>query len=188
MRPLSISWIGVSGLERAEICARLKLVDTRRPSDVNEGLLSIAERPNGWTIIHSSKFAYFSRRRLADLSQGAEVVSVDYQPNVMVSGAEAWRDGESVWSVTHQLWNGVYDLDAKGEPPACLAGIHEQQRRRQDEAGGLAADHDLLVVVPLLVGRDLCGYYPGEPPFPHFSSLEPARSPLRALWNRVLKP
>jgi hypothetical protein len=185
---MTSAWIGIRGSSRAEVCARLGLTDAKRPADRELDELAIAELPNGWTIVRSLKFSYPSQKRLAKLSRGVEAVAVLVQVSVGVSGAEFWRDGRLVWSVTHQLWNSLYDLETKGEPPAALTAIHEQQRRQQDEAGGLAASDDYLLIVPLLLGREICGYFPEEPPLPNFTALDPRRSGLFAMLGRSRRP
>ncbi|MFL5297903.1 MAG: hypothetical protein ACJ798_16120 [Phenylobacterium sp.] len=181
---MTSAWIGVRGLERWEALERLRLVDTGRAADVQNDLLALTESPKGWTIIRSLKFAYPTHKRLAKLSLGADVVAALFQVGVGVSGAEGWRGGRMTWSVSHQVWNGVYDLVVKGDPPSVLRDIDLQQRDYQDRAGGTPADGDFVFMTPLFLAREVCGYFPTEGSELDFTALEPAPSLLARVFRR----
>jgi hypothetical protein len=169
----AISWMGIRGLSREEICKRLDAVDTGNPCDEHEAKLALAELANGWTIIRSKQFDYPSPKRLKTLSQSAEVIAGQIEEHVMVSLARGFRDGAQIWSVIHDPAKGLYNLAIEGEPPAELAQIYERLQREQDEDGGDSADVDFIIdVAPKLIAV-LCGYQPNEPPFPAFTALQP---------------
>ena len=174
----AISWMGIRGLSREEICKRLDAVDSGNACDEHETKLALAELANGWTIIRAKQFDYPSPKRLKTLSQAAEVLAGQIEEHVMVSLARGFRDGAQVWSVIHDPEKGRYSLAIEGEPPAEFAPIHERLRREQDEEGGEGADVDVIIEAPAQLIAALCGYQPNEPPFPAFTALQPVRRGL----------
>ena len=76
----------------------------------------------------------------------------------MVSAAAGWKDGQRVWSVTHDAQRDVEHLQAEGELPAAFAGIREQLCSEQQTAGGRKADVDFIFDVPVKLAQTLTGY------------------------------
>ena len=92
------------------------------------------------------------------LSAGCEVITADVEEHVMVSVATGWKDGQRVWSVTHDAQREMEHLQAEGELPAVFTSIRDRLRAEQQEAGGRRADVDHLFDVPVELAQTLTGY------------------------------
>ena len=64
----SISWLGFKALSKAEILRRTGFRDTGAYDEANESPFSLAELPNGWTILFSNDFDYGAGEHLIGLS------------------------------------------------------------------------------------------------------------------------
>ena len=71
---------------------------------------------------------------LQRLSAGCEVVTGDVEEHVMVSIAIGWKDGQRVWSVTHDAQRDIEHLQTEGELPAAFTSIRDRLRFEQQAA------------------------------------------------------
>jgi len=95
---------------------------------------------------------------LQRLSAGCEVVTGDVEEQVMVSVATGWKDGQRVWSVTHDAQRDLEHLQTEGELPAAFTNIRDRLRSEQQKAGGRKADVDYIFDVPVELAQTLTGY------------------------------
>ena len=76
----------------------------------------------------------------------------------MVSVATGWKDGQRVWSVTHDAQRDMEHLQTEGELPAVFTSIRDRLRSEQQKAGGRKADVDYIFDVPVELAQTLTGY------------------------------
>jgi len=134
---LSISWIGFQGIDKAEVLRRVALHDTGIENQANEAPFSIAELPNGWTILFAKNVNYVTAERLAELSRSAMLVACQVEEHAMISAAHCFSDGHQVWSVSHSSDRGAYDLEARGALPESFEAIKTRVFARQNVAEGV---------------------------------------------------
>jgi hypothetical protein len=122
---------------------------------------------SGWSILWSEDeaFGQAARPSIAKLSEGADVYLCEVNETCMWSAAEAFRNGQSLWRITH-AGDGEdrFDLTVAGNPPECFAGIRkalEQEQREDDDTV------DFIFEIPLAVAAEAHG-------FRHDQYLEPA--------------
>jgi hypothetical protein len=182
----SNSWIGIRGLPKSDILERLDVRDSGRADDGHSAKLAAADLKDGWVVIRSRNFNFPNPRRLALLSQGAELVSAQIEEHVMVSAAHGFREGRQIWSIVHDPGKGLYSLVVEGEPPAQFSSLSERRRREQDAAGGEDADVDMIFdIVPELASM-ICGYRPDQAELPAFTELEPQSRGLAKMIGEML--
>lgn len=73
----------------------------------------------------------------------------------MVSRASGWRDGQIIWSVTHDSQKGLLHLDVQGEPPPAFTAIRD--RKFAEQAAG-DSDCDYLFDIAVETARSVAGY------------------------------
>jgi hypothetical protein len=88
----------------------------------------------------------------------------------MSSSLQAWRDGKSLWSVSHDPDRALDDLKTAGEPPAELAEIAAHLAAEQAEEDESV---DVIFEAPLELCKQLCGYRPDEVVSGPWIELEP---------------
>jgi hypothetical protein len=155
-----ICWLGFSGRSRDEVLAALHLTDTGILDEANESPISVTSIPNGWTIVwfdrFDSPFAEDASLRL--FSSGCTVIAVHVHEGIMFSGAEFYRGGAPVWSVTHNAQAGMYDLETEGTLPEAFAEIRARLTGEQDREGGADAGVDHIFDVPVELAMVLSGF------------------------------
>lgn len=156
----SISWLGVRGTPKAEVLARLCLRDTDESDEANESPVSGAELPTGWYVLFLNDLThpFVAPRALQKLSEGCEVVGCQIEEHVMFSAAFHYSDGRHGWSITHESYKGLYNLEVEGSASAFVAELHAGARSHQDKEGGENAGVDYIFDVPLEAAERLCGY------------------------------
>ena len=78
----------------------------------------------------------------------------------MVSRAAGWKDGEPIWSVTHDAQEGDAHLDVEGEPPAGFGAIRDRLSKQQEQEGGA----DFIFNIPVDLAKAITGYSHEEAP------------------------
>ena len=119
-----------------------------------------ASLPDGWYAVVFDRYDHplVGDDVLARLSEGCELVAAGAEEHVMVSFAEAWRDGERTWFVTHDSEQGIEHLDTDGSLPEGFEAIRSQGLDEQQAAGGEDADVDHLFDVPLETAKGITGF------------------------------
>ncbi|SRR6266481_2741589 len=153
----SLSWAAVKNGKPEAIHALLGLRATdvweNRPKSKTVG----TNLPTGWYVV-LFKRKEVGDRTLTELSSIAEVVYCFVEDHVMFSRASGWKDGEFLWSVTHDCEKGGYHLEIKGDAPLSLKSIHAKLISKQDASGGEKADVDYIYDTPAELAKDLTGF------------------------------
>ena len=103
--------------------------------------------------------ALMEKKMLARASAEAEVVCCFVEEHCMCSSAQGWRNGSEMWSVFHEAaTGGISHLETKGDLPAAFNGIRDQQRAKQEAAGGSKAGVDYIFDIPVELAQALTGY------------------------------
>jgi hypothetical protein len=79
---------------------------------------------------------------------------------MVVSRAAGWKDGEQIWSVTHDAQEGDGHLEVEGEPPCGFGAIRDRLAKQQEEDGGADFLFDILVTL----AKEITGYRHDERP------------------------
>jgi len=109
--------------------------------------------PSGWFLVIHGRHE-FTNDEVRRLSRGCEVIACFVEEHVMVSRTAGWRDGEQVWSVTHDAQEGDGHLDIQGEPPAGFAAIRDRLTRQQEKDNGA----DFIFSIPVDLAKEITGY------------------------------
>jgi hypothetical protein len=175
----SISWLGFKALSKAEILRRTGFRDTGAYDEANESPFSLAELPNGWTILFSNDFDYGAGEHLIGLSEGAMIVACQAEEHIMFSAAHCCADSRESWSVWHDSERNRYDLSTRGALPAELEPMRKRLIAKQDESGGARSHVDYIFDIPVELACELTGYRHDLWKFdwgqPHFTRLERGR-------------
>ena len=143
----SISWLAVHGLARADILARLDATDTGRLQEIPEAALSIADLPDGWTILFSQDFDFAASERVHPLFD-APVVGCQVHEGIMASVAFGAQPGGQSWGLMHEGYNGVRDLTVTGDSPPAFTEARDRAEAAQ-AAEGDNAGVDFYFDVPI---------------------------------------
>lgn len=154
----SLSWLAVRGKSRAEVCEALALKGTGRLEEIPEAPFTGADLPKGWfMVVENNSDGLVQDSVLKKVSSGCEVVACSVEEHVMVSTATGWKNGQKLWSITHDAQQSIEHLDFTGEPPG-FATISEGLRKEQQAAGGKDADVDYIFDIPVATAESLTGY------------------------------
>jgi hypothetical protein len=156
----SQSWLAVKGKPPTAVLETLGLRGTGTREENAESPIVGAELPSGWYLVVTGRSGHRLMRdqTLQRLSAGCEVVTGDVEEHVMVSVATGWRDGQRVWTVTHDAQRDMEHLQTEGDLPAAFASIRDRLRSEQQKAGGRKADVDYIFDVPVELAQTLTGY------------------------------
>lgn len=156
----SQSWLAVRGKPPAVVLETLGLRGTGTREEIAESPIVGAELPTGWYLVVAGRSGHRLMRdqTLQRLSAGCEVVTGDVEEHVMVSVATGWKEGQRVWSVTHDAQRDMEHLQTEGELPAAFTSIRDRFRSEQQTAGGSKADVDYIFDVPVELAKTLTGY------------------------------
>ena len=154
------SWLAVKGKPPEAVLETLGLRGTGAREAIAGSPVVGAELPSGWYLVVADGSGHRLMRDpiVQRLSAGCEVITTDVEEHVMVSVATGWKDGQRVWSVTHDAQRDMEHLHAEGELPAVFPSIRDRLRAEQQEAGGRRADVDHLFDVPVELAQTLTGY------------------------------
>lgn len=109
--------------------------------------------PSGWFLVEHGRHE-FTDDEVQRLSRGCEVIACFVEEHVMVSRAAGWKNGEQIWSVTHDAQEGGDHLEVVGEPPAGFAAIRDRLTKKQEEDGGA----DFIFNIPVDLAEEITGY------------------------------
>ncbi len=111
------------------------------------------ELPGGWYLVIHGRHE-FTNDEVRRLSVDCEVVACFIEEHVMVSRAAFWKDGEMIWSVTHDAGEGDEHLEVLGEPPTCFDTIRDRLTKQQENEAGA----DFIFSIPVELAREITGY------------------------------
>jgi hypothetical protein len=109
--------------------------------------------PSGWFLVIHGRHE-FANDEARSLSSGCEVIACFVEEHVMVSRAAGWKNGEQIWSVTHDAEEGDGHLGVEGEPPAGFVAIRDRLTKQQEEDGGA----DFIFNIPVDLAKEITGY------------------------------
>lgn len=115
--------------------------------------------PSGWFLLTYGRHE-FTNKQARELSRGCEVIACFAEEHVMVSRAANWKDGNQIWSITHDAQERDDHLEVEGEPPKSFAAIRDRLIREQKEDGGA----DFIFDIPMELAKEITGYTYDVPP------------------------
>ncbi len=147
----SLSWFAVRGKSLDAILQNFGL------KNVGKGYRKTpycgGELPSGWVLVIHGRHE-FTNDEVRRLSRGCEVIACFVEEHVMVSRAANWKDGEQIWSVSHDSGEGDNHLDVEGNPPAGFVDIRDNFMKQQEHARNV----DFIFSIPLELARQIVGY------------------------------
>ncbi|SEG62021.1 hypothetical protein SAMN05421819_3862 [Bryocella elongata] len=157
----AMSWLAVKGVAPDLVLETLKLArngeidDFPAESAVSGKLLS-----TGWFVLAVNRGDHKLVRpgTLQQLSALGEVVACNIEEHVMMSTAEAWRNGVQVWSVIHDAQRGIANLETVGDLPDNFHTIKQECAAELERAGGEKSDTDFLFDIPVRLAQELTGF------------------------------
>ena len=186
------SWLAVKGKAPEAVLETLGLRRTGAREAIAGSPVVGAALPGGWYLVVAARSGHRLMRdpMVQRLSAGCDVITGDVEEHVMVSVATGWKDGQRVWSVTHDAQRDMEHLQAEGELPAAFTSIRDRLRAEQQEAGGSRADVDHIFDVPVELAQTLTGYrhdaeIPGAGAEPFEVLVETASSEKPSLLKRL---
>ena len=161
----ALAWVAVKGRPVSEILRELRLRPTGARSLEGEVPFVGALLDTGWYLIvmpggdrleHYEKTTHpvLAPSVLARLSSNCQVVTCSVEEHVIFSQATGWRNGERVWTVTHE----PQTLDEEGTLPAEYAQLRDRLVAQQEAEGGASADVDSLFEIPVVLVQTFVGY------------------------------
>lgn len=151
--------IFVKGKTASEIQSLLGLEATGESESVPESPVAAAVLPSGWYLLYCNEHPS-DENRVVSLSDGAEVIQLTVNETVMACDAVCWRDGDEVWSITHDAQLGKPDVESSGMLPAEFVGIHARLKKSSEED----PEVDYLFDIPVEVVYALTGFrHDGNP-------------------------
>jgi hypothetical protein len=175
------NWVSVAGLSKAEVLARLGLVEVGRSISLEGEWFGrgahagVAEWPSGRVLVLCNQ-DWFGPAVAAEVSAGAELVMCFMEEHVMVSSAYGFRDGHQLWRIDHNPEGKKVDDEAEGDlPPAYEAAMAEAAQLDRDQGGA-----DYFFSVPCAVAGAVGGYRPDEelPGFDYVFSVVESKAVL----------
>jgi hypothetical protein len=173
----SLSWFAARGKPPAVVLQEFGLKNVGKEycrTPFCGGLL-----PSGWYLVIHGRHE-FTNDEARQLSRGCEVIACFVEEHVMVSRAASWKNGEQIWSVTHNTEEGDRHLEVEGEPPASFAAIRDRLTKRQDEDDGA----DFIFDIPVDLAKAITGYSHQETPETTFDNFVKPTFLQRVLGRR----
>lgn len=180
-----ISWIGFSGIGKADVLSRLGLAESGQIEEVPESPFSGIEIPGGWYVVFANDFLFVNNfeseppAKLGGYSRECRLVACQVHEGVMTSVAYGYDRGRPIWRIMHDAQQGIYDFTVSGTPPAEFEAIRARLTEEQDSKGGKSSDVDYIFDVPVEVAYALTGFRHDMWRYdwgnPVFMRLEPAR-------------
>ena len=173
-----LNWIAVENGDKARLLTELGLREIGTVDEASEAYMACGVAPTGWLVVVDQSMSLELERLLPAVSAGGLAVGCEFTEVVMVSQAQAWRDGRLAWRVSHDPGKGLMDLSVEGAPPAQLDEIRARCAAEQEaDADGLV---DYTFDAPVDLARVACGY--------HHSDQLPAPWSILAAPHRGLPP
>jgi hypothetical protein len=155
----AISWIAFRVKTDAQAAELLGLSPSGKFVEVPESMFCGVRLDNGWYVVVINEYGHkFVREHsLQRVSAAADVVATAIEEHVMFSSAEAWKNGNLIWRVSHASGSSR-DLEEHGSPPGQYLDIKERllaAQQREDEG---AHEVDYVFDVPLELSEAIVGF------------------------------
>ena len=190
----SLTYIAIKGKTAEAILAELGLTATNEFGGFAETPYCAAPLPDGWYLVCENNSAEFTREPLLkQLSLNCEVITCSVEEHVMASSANAWQNGNELWSILHASGKGIEHLETRGSLPATFSAIRDdlqsKQRAENQALGGknrrerAHAGTDYIFDIPVRTVQNLIGFKydeecPGVPD-DSFQVLTPINPPSK---------
>jgi hypothetical protein len=153
----------VKGVAPDDVLYSAGLVDTGEADEFYEAEVSGAELADGWYVVLAGDPELFEAEDLKDWSIGGRLVAVVSHPEAGFSLATEWRDGEPVWSISHEADEGEPVITIDGALPDVFEAVKREFLEGSDEQAFEAPQE----LASRLVGfhADRVGFEEGGPVF-----------------------
>lgn len=156
----SLAWMAMKGRNADAGCAALGLERRGGSLPFPDFEFSGAALPTGWYLVVGDRpgYGFVAHNDLESLSREQDIIVCEVEEHVMYSSAALWRGGIRLWKIFHDSDNGIYHLEAEGEPPPEFEAVRAEYMAMQDAEGGEGAGVDYIFEVPLRLTQDIVGY------------------------------
>ena len=156
----SLSSVAVKGKMPAAVreCLGLKL--TGENEEYADSRINGVELPGGWYVIISNhdELRLMAEETLRRISGDCEVVACFVEEHCVESSAAAWRNGQLVWSVTHNAQKSKKHFETAGELPAAFPEIRDRWQARQNAEDAAIKRVDYIFEIPVEVAHTVTGF------------------------------
>lgn len=158
----SLTWLAIKDISRDAALAALQLRGTARFEEFAEAEITGAAIPNGWYLIvnrHANPATFPGKDALARITANTEAILCFVEEHVMVSHAACWRNGQEIWSITHDVQvDGIKHLETHGDLPPNFAAIRDRLLAEQKARGAEDPKVDCIFDIPVEVAQQLTTY------------------------------
>ena len=154
----SLVWLAAQGIGKDEFLDRAQFEDTGEVDEYFEHDHAGGELPEGWYVIVSSEMGLLEPAKLAKWSAGARLVAAAIHEGSMNSLAAEWRDGNQVWSVSHDGSEGGDQLDVEGALPEVFEELKAEATAAQTESEAEGGGVNFVFDIPLDLAAELTGF------------------------------
>jgi len=158
----SICYIATKATPK-QVLTHLRLSATGETQDMPDYDWWVAQSATGYTIFWSENFEFCmkSQKKIAALSQSAEVYVGEVHEGVMWSSCAFWQKGCQLWSVQHtgdgsdDVDTSYFNLHISGKPPEIFEGIKAKYFEAQ-KTDGENVDH--VFEIPIALTEQISGF------------------------------
>jgi hypothetical protein len=156
----AISWIAFRGETDPRAAELLGLSPSGKFLEVPESMFCGVSLDTGWDVVVINEYAHkFVRERsLQRVSAAADVVAAAIEEHVMFSSAEAWKNGNLIWRVTHASGANRRHLEEHGSLPTQYLDIKKRLLAAQQREDDGAHEVDYIFDVPLELSEAIVGF------------------------------
>jgi hypothetical protein len=154
----NVSWIAVdTSCERA-LFEHFGLKETAETCEEAEFTIS-GMRIGSWYVLQWDHQDFLvDEQLLKKLSAHGRLIAVMVEEHVMFASAEEWKDGNRIWGAVHCADVHLMHIGEEGEMPDIYGEVLAEQLQKQQTSGGLKADVDHIMDIPLELAHVLVGY------------------------------
>jgi hypothetical protein len=186
----AISWIAFRNQTSAQAAESLGLSPSGRLEQEPESTYCGVRLDSGWyvVVINEYRHKFVQEQTLQRLSVAADIVAVAIEEHVMWSSAEAWKNGNLLWRVTHASESGRRHLEEHGLFPGQYLAVKERLLAAQQREDDGAREVDYVFDVPLELAEAIVGFKHDRIINDRFEVLKPAAATARGgLLSRLFR-
>ncbi|SRR6266567_32193 len=186
----AISWIAFQDKTAAEAAELLGLFPSGRLEQEPESMFCGVGLDNGWYVVVINEYGHkFVRERsLRRVSATTDVIAAVIEEHVMFSSAEAWKNGNLVWKVTHVSESGPRHLEEQGSLPAQYGSVKDRLLAAQQREDERAHEVDYVFDLPLEIAEAIAGFKHDRMIDDRFEVLKPVTAAAgRGLLSRLFR-
>jgi hypothetical protein len=191
----SLTWLAIKDISRDAALAALQLRGTGRFEEFAESEITAAALPNDWYLIvyqRANPETFPGKDILAGITANTEAIICFVEEHVMVSHAACWRNGQQIWSITHDVHvDGIKHLEIDGALPPNFTAIRERLFAEQRARAAEDPKVDCIFDIPVEVAEQLTTYrhdrdIPGLTGNV-FEILEPLNPPKPSFFKKLFR-